>query len=383
MNIEESASAERGQVMVIMVFGMIVLLVVAGLAIDGGTVFMERRHAQNAADAGALAGTRMLAKAICNPAEVDDAAILAEVRQFVANNKVADPDNSVRADYVGYAAGNATALGAVGGGTIPAGATGISATVSIERSTYFMSLIGIDTSAASAHALAMTGPLLMAGGLRPFGVPQDLIDALDPNDPNNNGFSIEFTPTGGDIIWATGAAQHRGWMNLKYMWNSGENSAFPRAEDMSTNNNDLKEWMRNGCPDCVIYTDAFWSDGARDGDFIHAVPGAQQGATCEAPQNTVIQIPVFDIVPQCLEDIPTAKPECPTQGGGTNSHVYHIVGIASVKITACNKQGNEDGLEIELVDTTIGKGIPKLGEGLGYGEAHACDTYTQVVTLWK
>jgi len=47
---------ERGQAIVMIAFGFIVLIGFAALAIDGGMVYSDRRHAQNAADAGALAG---------------------------------------------------------------------------------------------------------------------------------------------------------------------------------------------------------------------------------------------------------------------------------------------------------------------------------------
>lgn len=47
---------ESGQAMIFIVVGFIVILGFVGLAIDGGMVFSDRRHAQNAADASALAG---------------------------------------------------------------------------------------------------------------------------------------------------------------------------------------------------------------------------------------------------------------------------------------------------------------------------------------
>lgn len=48
--------SQRGQSIVIIAVAMVALLGMAGLAIDGGAVFADRRHAQNAADAAALAG---------------------------------------------------------------------------------------------------------------------------------------------------------------------------------------------------------------------------------------------------------------------------------------------------------------------------------------
>src|SRR5512141_3125363 len=49
-------SSQRGQVLIIFVFVIIVLIGFVGLAVDGGNVYADRRHAQNAADAAALLG---------------------------------------------------------------------------------------------------------------------------------------------------------------------------------------------------------------------------------------------------------------------------------------------------------------------------------------
>src|SRR5512143_3998119 len=47
--------AQRGQVLIIFVFAIIGLIGMTGLAIDGGNIYSDRRHAQNAADAAAVA----------------------------------------------------------------------------------------------------------------------------------------------------------------------------------------------------------------------------------------------------------------------------------------------------------------------------------------
>jgi len=360
--------------MILVVFALIGLLAMAGLAIDGGMVFLERRRMQNAADIASLAGTRLLAGAICDPSAANDAAIAAEVKHYAEINGVENPDNKVAAYYVDK---DEMVLGLVGGGTIPTGATGISATTGISRSTSFLSLIGIDEGKASARAMAMTGPPLMSGGMRPFGVPIQLVQDLDPDDLNNNWFTISFKHDGGDVTWAGGnMAQHRGWMNMGYVWNQGEDSDFPRAIDSGAGASDLKEWMENGWQG-ILYADCFWNDGCGYGDYIHAKPGTNSSAVCQAP-DTVIQIPVYDRVPVCETEIPAPKPACPTQGGG---YCYHIVGFASVQITDC-AQG-QGTIEADLVRLIIGKGVPSLGEETGYGEGHACETHTQVVTLWK
>jgi hypothetical protein len=51
---------ERGQTLVIMVLGMSAFVAFLALALDGGYAWSQRRQAQAAADAGALAGTRQL-----------------------------------------------------------------------------------------------------------------------------------------------------------------------------------------------------------------------------------------------------------------------------------------------------------------------------------
>lgn len=49
-------NSDSGQVMVFIAVGFVLLMGIVALAIDGGMLFSDRRHAQNAADASALAG---------------------------------------------------------------------------------------------------------------------------------------------------------------------------------------------------------------------------------------------------------------------------------------------------------------------------------------
>ena len=374
---------EHGQTLVIFVFALVGLLAMVGLALDGGMLFLQRRRMQNSADAAALAGARLLAEAICGEEGANDAAIAAEANRYAESNGVQDTDDvagngvndNVAADYIGA---DESVLGRVGDGSIPIGATGISVTVEISHATYFVTLVGIDTAGASAHALAMTGPLLVAGGLRPFGVPLQLVQDLDPDDPNNDWFTISFKHDGGQVTWAGGhLAQHRGWMNMGYVWNQGEGPDFPRAIDQSAGANDLKEWMENGWQG-ILYADCLWNEGCRYGDYIHAKPGTNSSAVCRAPQDTLIYVPIYDEVPDCATEIPEPRPDCPTQGGG---YCYHIVGFVGVKITAC--QQGQGTITADLVETIMGQGVPSFGVGRGYGEGQACETYTQVVTLWR
>lgn len=52
----DNRASEKGQALILLVLAFIVLLGFVALAIDGGMVYADRRHSQNAADASSLAG---------------------------------------------------------------------------------------------------------------------------------------------------------------------------------------------------------------------------------------------------------------------------------------------------------------------------------------
>src|SRR5215216_6717288 len=61
---------EKGQALIMIALGAVVLFGFTGLAIDGSRVFSDRRHAQNAADTAALAAA--LSKIRADPPETGD-----------------------------------------------------------------------------------------------------------------------------------------------------------------------------------------------------------------------------------------------------------------------------------------------------------------------
>ncbi len=52
----QASKHEGGQALILIVFGILALVGIVGLAVDGGNAYSDRRKAQNAADAAALAG---------------------------------------------------------------------------------------------------------------------------------------------------------------------------------------------------------------------------------------------------------------------------------------------------------------------------------------
>ena len=366
---------EQGQTIVLVALTLVALIAMLGLSIDGGMIYLERRRMQNAADESALAGTRRLSQAICttnpNPA-VTDAEIYNVVQEYVRRNG----GQFFKAHYVGlprtrWVEYNPPAR--LGGGRVPVAPSGTVVTTTITRPTYFLGVVGQSTGRSTASATAVTGPpLLVGGGLRPFGIPAPMVAQLNPGD----WLKIDFDHQGGTIRWVSGVAQHRGWMNLGYVWNQTEAPTWPRAIDQNTGANNLKDWMSKGWTG-TLYADCAWSAGCRTGDYIHAKPGANASAVCAAPMNEVFYVAVYDEVPNCPTQIPGPKPACPSQGG---SYCYHIVGFAALKVTACS-QGQKE-ITAELVEHISGQGVISPNAGFGVG-SNACANHLMVVSLWK
>ncbi len=117
---------QRGQTLAIVALMMVVLLGILGLVLDGGNVLSKRRAAQNAADAGALAGARTL----CLTQSVSQA-------EFIGNQYAVTHNEAAAADV----SANLEARQVVVTATIPVQTT-------------FAHFIGIQNITAQASAAA-------------------------------------------------------------------------------------------------------------------------------------------------------------------------------------------------------------------------------------
>ena len=61
MNLGRRRSGKSGQILALFAGSLVVIILVVGLAIDAGNVFLQRRDSQNGSDIGAMAGTKRLA----------------------------------------------------------------------------------------------------------------------------------------------------------------------------------------------------------------------------------------------------------------------------------------------------------------------------------
>jgi Flp pilus assembly protein TadG len=392
-NIKETRSDERGQIVVIVAFALVVLLLAAGLAIDGGTLLFNRRSMQNAADAAALAGARVLSQAMCDDTESNatDHMVDMAVQEFATRNGVVSAEDDIYATYVYFDNFNDVVQFSppviVGEGAVPSGASGVAVTTTFTQSTYFMGLVGTDESNTGATATAVTGPPFIVGGIRPFGVPLFTVQNMSVGDC----FTLSFKncdedaplgdPDGCYIYDDSGASigQHRGWMNLGYVWRSPEATSWPRAVSSAPAASEMKELMCSGW-DNTLWADCQWNNGCQTGDFIHAIPGTTASGIgelkhCPEVYGQQIFIPIYDLVPQ-YDEIDSAKPA----NAGAGGYYYHIVGFGGVRI---QEQGTSQGAsEIRacLDEVIMGQGQPSPNTGFG---TDVCSTHTMVVTLWR
>jgi hypothetical protein len=189
-----------GQAMVVVTLCMLALLSILGLVLDGGLMYAQRRKAQNAVDAAALASTQKMLDYYDDmlnrfPVDVDygaatEAEIKAQLDNFIVSNGLltdtvkayfVNDENQVVTVDVGPVGSPQPTCGAslsrpcmVGqNGEVPwtLGAKGIQVKASSRADALFMKFFGYDTVSASADATAFMG---VATGANSNGTDPDL-----------------------------------------------------------------------------------------------------------------------------------------------------------------------------------------------------------------
>ena len=185
---------EPAQVIVLFAIALIAMLAMVGVAVDGGTLYLQRRTAQNAADAAALGGARALQQATSSPT----ASIPSEICKYVlANNFGVTPN--VAAYFVdtngnkvtgGDIALPAHCSGSVSSTSIWSGVAGVHVDVTMgPYNTYLVGIVGIRQLSATAGATAQVwnyainaayiAPWAVCGPSAPIDTSGTLQDILD------------------------------------------------------------------------------------------------------------------------------------------------------------------------------------------------------------
>lgn len=174
-----------GQVLVIFALSITVLFAAAGLAIDVGRFYSERRFLQNAADAAALAAANALIRGE-TPADAE-----AEARDILARNFLASPSGvppALPPALPVYAAGHAGDPSHLVNGILISGSE-VRVAVQNPVGYTFGRVVGLDTSTIGGQALVRTGGDLLPIAVRHFiNAPGPTVGATAPCDGDPGAF---------------------------------------------------------------------------------------------------------------------------------------------------------------------------------------------------
>ncbi len=166
MNTSTEARNERGQILVIVAVGLVAIIAMVALVVDGGFAWAKQRDTQNAADASAEAGAVVLMQNLAGVAPVKtDADVETAVNQ-VATENVTTIDVAFYTNIEGtlLTPGGATTAdesnaAVVGDGVIPSGAAGVLARTEQTFDTFLARIIGFAQFTSREDAVAVTGYL--------------------------------------------------------------------------------------------------------------------------------------------------------------------------------------------------------------------------------
>lgn len=149
---------EGGQILVIVAGGLLAMVAMVGLVVDGGYAWGMQRQAQNGSDAMANAGATVIAQILKGaPKTAGDVGCAVEASADL--NDIENP----RAEFTDVEGNllsvDVPACAAGGGGSIPSNAQGVKAYGERSFNTFLIRVVGIDEATASATATAVAGLL--------------------------------------------------------------------------------------------------------------------------------------------------------------------------------------------------------------------------------
>ena len=152
----------RGQILVIVAAGLVVIVAMTGLVVDGGYAWGQQRDTQNGADAASEAGAVVLAERLAGSARLDSDVSAAVDASVTANgvSRVGAWYTDIAGnliDDLGAMVGSTADAAVVGGGAIPTNGAGVQAQTSKNFDTFLVRIIGMRTLTAVADATAVAG----------------------------------------------------------------------------------------------------------------------------------------------------------------------------------------------------------------------------------
>jgi Flp pilus assembly protein TadG len=391
-----SKTNEKGQSMVLIALMVIAFVAILALVLDGGSAYAARRTAQNAADAGALAGA-----------------------QYMCKHQDATGGANTATDY---AINHNGATGAVANANLSSGTVVVTATV--QQDTFFASLIGAAQVAPKATATAKCdnpsvgiGTLPVAWSCRPpvGGLPgESCTQKLGPCDPTAKGGNGDGN-LGNDLACLYIVMDSKKTTDDVQCDVDPYNGISPGTIDCDINNDGLNDLMAGG--------DRSWLDfGPNLKDYIGYPPDKTQtvkihewwpgkaGNVTSSYANAKelvghdVVIPVFNKL--CGKEPTSAGPANPEstdmctanippdviKSGGGGAMYYHVASFAIFHVTCVTEKksdycyGHDELLKAKLIkdneNTIEGYFVKDNMPGYG-GGGGPIDAYAFVVNLIK
>src|SRR5688572_4490015 len=154
MRLRTPSRDPKGQTLVIVGVGMVVLVGMVGLVIDVGLQWGDNRGSQNASDASAEAGAIVLMEYMLG-ASHDDDDVLEAVDEAAAAGEI-DVELAEYTDFQGVPLDPPVEVGS--GGAIPEGAQGVRVVGTRTHETVFARVLGVDELSVNTDATAVSGP---------------------------------------------------------------------------------------------------------------------------------------------------------------------------------------------------------------------------------
>ena len=324
-------SSERGQILLIVAAGMALFLLIAGLVIDGGLGYRERRLSQNVSDLAAMAGTRIVADYWLEGGTVTGPDVHAAINASVIANGCEDSEGCVwEAMYVRPNPDGSTTevdvAPVLNGGAVPLTAQGVRVTTDSDIDTFFMTIVGIDEIEVSTNATAMTSQL-------PEGAPSGILLPIGVFDsPYEPGSSYTLTE-------GSHGPGNFGWLS----W-SGSPSANVLAASVCV-------------PDNPEYTFPVWIEGAT------GVMNKREVRDCfdaYIANRTVVLVPIWSQT---------------NNGGGANLD-YEVIGLAAFILESYDQHA------VSVTGSFQGfYSLPSIPAGYGAPPCTSCGEITQFIGL--
>ena len=204
-------SRQKGQAIALLAIALAALVAGVAVVVDGGYAYAQRRVSQNAADFGAMAGTRVIGlKRINQPANG------AQVWSAIDEALKANGASLVTGTYIdedGVDVGPVTA-----GGAIPGDAFGVVVEAKTTWQPFLLGLLGITDWEAGSRATAKTPGRTLGGGVMPVGIEDDTYNGLEPCPLTDLTTCVDQNLTSGTLNIPGGF----GWLKFGIQGNGGK-----------------------------------------------------------------------------------------------------------------------------------------------------------------